>query len=165
MPSRNSYQCSSMQDDEDDEQGLSPTSIYRRRKRNDFSDEEDYTPSEEEEKADDDEEDEDEEEEEDHTHLTNAEYKGRLCPSPTPLAMVRVATPPLPAKKKLGARMSTGGKTPRRCFVSRNPVANLNRKEYMHVPAKDLPGEWDRHLPKREKRIESARSGSRARRR
>ena len=148
MSSRDSYQCSSMQDDEDDEQGLSPTSIYRRRKCKDFSDDEEYTHSEEEEKADDDKEDEDEEEEEDHTHLTNTEYKGRLRPSPTPLAVVRVATPP-PAKKKWEARMSIGGKTPRRCFVSRNHVANLNRREYMHVPSKDLPREWDRQLPKR----------------
>jgi hypothetical protein len=45
--------------------------------------------------------------------------------------------------------MSTGGKVLRRSIASKNLVANLNRREYMHVPKKDLPGEWDRHLPKK----------------
>jgi hypothetical protein len=114
-----------MDDEDDDAQGLSPTSIWRKnRKRKDYSDEED------------------EEEEQDH------KYKGRLRPDPIPIASVRVAPPPAPGK--LTARMSTGGKVPRHCLASKNHVANLNRRECMHVPQKDLPGEWDHKLPKKE---------------
>jgi hypothetical protein len=75
MSSGDSYQCSSMDDDDDELEGLSPNSIWKRnRKRKDHSDDEDYVHVGEE-----------DEEEDDHKHITNAEYKGRLHPSPTPL--------------------------------------------------------------------------------
>jgi len=86
------------------------------------------------------------EEEEDHKHITNAEYKGKLRPPPVPIAVVKVVPPP--TKMKQTARMSTGGKILRHNLASKNPVSNLSRREYMKVPTKDLPGEWDHHLPK-----------------
>ena len=49
MSSGDSYQCSSMNNDDDELEGNSPTSIWRRnRKRKDYSDDEDYKPDEEE---------------------------------------------------------------------------------------------------------------------
>ena len=64
MSSGDSYQCSSMDDDDDELDGYSPTSIWRRnKKRKDYSDE-DYDP-EEEEGTDEEEETEEEEEDED----------------------------------------------------------------------------------------------------
>ena len=43
MSSGDSYQCTSMDDDDDELEGNSPTSIWRRdRKRKDYSDDEDY---------------------------------------------------------------------------------------------------------------------------
>ena len=43
MSSGNSYQCSSMDDDDDELEGLSPTSPWKRnRKRKDYSDDDDY---------------------------------------------------------------------------------------------------------------------------
>jgi hypothetical protein len=63
---------------------------------------------------------------------------------------MKVVTPP--TKLRRTARMSTIGKAPRHCFASRSPVANLNRREYMHAPTKELPGEWDRYLPKKKSR-------------
>ena len=49
MSSGDSFQCSSMDDDDDELEGNSPTSIWRRnRKRKDYSDDEDYKPDEEE---------------------------------------------------------------------------------------------------------------------
>jgi hypothetical protein len=35
-------------------------------------------------------------------------------------------------------------------LASKNPCANLNHREFMHVPQKDLPGEWDHKLPNKE---------------
>ena len=70
-----------------------------------------------------------------------------MKPAHIPLASVKVEVPS--SSRKQTARMSTGGKTPRHILASRNPVVNLNRKECMHVPKKDLPGEWDHLLPKK----------------
>jgi len=138
-----------MQDD-DDAQGFSPTSPWRRsKKRKDYSDEEDYAPFDDDAEEEEDKEEDEEEEEEDPKHVTNTEYKGKLKPSPIPIASVRVVPPSVPRKQT--ARMRTGGKTPRLCLASKNPVANLNRREYMHVPKKDLQGEWDSKLPKKKK--------------
>jgi hypothetical protein len=77
----------------------------RRKKINDYYDEEDYVPSEEEA---DEEEQEDDEEEEDHKHVTNAEHKGKLCPSPIPLDYVKVEAPSLARIKT--TCMSIGGR-------------------------------------------------------
>ena len=61
--SRDSYQRSSMQDDDEELEGLSPTSMWKKPKRKDYSDK-DYDP-EEEEGTDEEEEIEEEEEDED----------------------------------------------------------------------------------------------------
>jgi hypothetical protein len=109
-----------MQDD-DDLDGLSPTSMWRRsKKRKDYSDVEE----EDDDKGEHVEDDEDgEEEEEDHNHITNEEHKGKLHPTHVPLAVVRMVPPP--KKMRQTARMNTGGKAPRHCLASRNPVINL----------------------------------------
>jgi hypothetical protein len=53
--------------------------------------------------------------------------------------------------KKQTTRISSG-KAPRNQLASKNPSANLNHREFMHVPKKGLPGEWDHKLPKKESR-------------
>jgi hypothetical protein len=141
-----------MQEDDDEFDGLNPTSMWRRsKKRKDYSDREEEEDDVGEQEEEDDDEDEDEEEgEEDHKDITNNVHKGKLHPPPIPLAVVRVVPPP--KKTRQTARVSTGGKAPRHCLASRNHVINLRRRECMRVLAKDLPGEWDHHLPKRNER-------------
>jgi hypothetical protein len=126
--------------------GSNPKPIWKKSKRKDFFNQEDYEPSEEEE----DESGEDEEEEEDPEYITNIENKGKLLPYTIPLAVVRVVEPP--KKMMLTTQMSTSGRLPRNFLASRNPVANLNRMEYMCVPTKDLIGEWDTNIPNKEER-------------
>ena len=151
MSSGDSYQCSSMQDNDDELEGLSPTSTWKRsKKRKDYSDDEDYVREEEEDEGDEEEEEEDEDDEEDNKHLSNAEYKGKLRSSPIRIAMVRALPPPPPKRIRQTARMSSGEKAPRHCLASRNPVTNFRRREYEKVPIKHLPGEWDHLLPKKE---------------
>ena len=139
-----------MQDDDDELEGLSPTSTWKRsKKRKDYSDDEDYVHVDGEDEEEEEEEEEDEDDEEDNKCITNAKYKGKLCPSPIPIAMVRAVSPPPQKRIRQTARISAGGKVPRRCLASRNPITNLHHREYEKVPIKDLPGEWDHHLPKK----------------
>jgi hypothetical protein len=79
----------------------------------------------------------------------------RISPKPHNHNHVSLVVPrvvPHPKKMRQTARMSAGGKVPRHCLVSRNHVTNLRCRECMRVPVKDLPGEWDHHLPERKER-------------
>ena len=152
--SRDSYQCSSIQDDAEEAEGLSPTSIWKKEKRKDYSDE-DYDPEEEEETKEEEdeeepeEEDEEEPEEEEEGQVPIANNQVSEEPLPPPILVAAIKEIPPPVNMRRTARMSTGGKAPRHCLAAPTPVANVFRREIMHVPAEDLPGEWDRHLPKR----------------
>ena len=87
-----SYQCSSMEDDDDELDGYSPTSMWRRnRKRKDYSDDEDYKP--------------DKEEEVQKKEAEEGEYKPSI--NITPLA----TAPPSPiAVAGVSVNMSLGNK-------------------------------------------------------
>ena len=114
MSSGDSFQCSSMDRDDDELEGLSPTSMWRRnRKRKDYSDDEDYEP---------DEEKVDEEEEEIEPCLDIAPLAS-APPSPIPVAAVKVNVSL--GNKRQTARMSTGGKAPRHALASRNVASTL----------------------------------------
>lgn len=146
MPSRDSYQCSSQQDDDEEAEGHSPTSIWKKRKRKDYSDE-DYDPDEvdyEEEETDEDEEDEDDEEPEEEGEGQGAGG----ATSSTDSSCCYKGDPSSGELEENCAHTHWRG-VPRHCLSSANSVANLNRREIMYVPTKDLRGEWDRHLPKR----------------
>jgi hypothetical protein len=133
MSSGDSYQFSSMDDEDDDAQGLSPTSPWRKnRKRKDYSD------------------DEDEEEEKDD--LLNIELVREVKKDPIPIASVRVI--PSPTTMKNTTRISSG-KEPRKQLAPKNTCSNLTCREFMHVPHKDLPGEWGHKFPKKEPRAPS----------
>jgi hypothetical protein len=57
-----------------------------------------------------------------------------------------------PSNQEQQGRKSTGGGVPRHALsfnMYENPVANLICREIMYVPRVNLPGEWDRHVPKR----------------
>ena len=81
MSSGDSYQCSSMDDDDDELEGNSPTSIWRRnRKRKDYSDDEDYQEEMEGE----------EEEEGEYKPFADITPLATAPPSPIPVAGVKV---------------------------------------------------------------------------
>ena len=140
MSSRDSYQCSSMDDDDDELEGNSPTSMWRRnRKRKDYSDDEDY--EEEVEK----EEEEEEEEEGEYKPFANIAPLATAPPSPIPVAGVKVNVSL--GNKRQSARMSTGGKVPKHALASKNVVSTLIGREFQHGTKENYPGEWDRKIP------------------
>jgi hypothetical protein len=124
------YQCSSMDDEDDDAQGLSPTSPWRKNmKMKDYSD--------------------NEEEDEEQEDLLNIKLVRELKQGPIPIALVRVI-PPSTTKKQTA--LINSGKAPRNQLSSKNPCANLNHREFIHILKKDLPGEWGHKLLKKEPR-------------
>jgi hypothetical protein len=147
-----------VQDDDDELNGLSPTSMWSRTRRKDpFKDEDEEEEKEEKEEEDDDEE---EEEEEDNKHITNARDKGKLTLPLIHVDTARVVPPPQGMERNTGT--CTGGGVPIDSLSSKNLVINLLHRENVKVSTKDLPGEWDHHIPKvREGRHQS---GSLARR-
>jgi hypothetical protein len=66
-----------------------------------------------------------------------------------PVAAARVVPPPQEMKRT--ARIKTGGGVPKHSLSSKHLVINLHRREIAKVPARDLPGEWDHHIPKRKR--------------
>jgi hypothetical protein len=108
MSSGDSFQCTSI-DDDDDAQGLSPTMWRNNRKRKDYSDEEDK------------------EEEQDYDEAGSEEKL-------KPISIVVVRVMPTRGSSKKNTRMSTRGKAPRHCLASKNIISNLNCREVMHVP-------------------------------
>jgi hypothetical protein len=114
--------------DDDDAQGLSPTSPWTKNmKRKESSDDGD-------------------EEQED---LLNIELVREVKKDPIPVASVQVIPSSMTTKQI--ARNSSGN-APRNQLALKNPCANLNRREFMHMAKKDLPGEWDHKLPNKESR-------------
>ena len=104
MSSGDSYQCSSMDDDDDELDGYSPTSIWRRnRKRKDYSDDEDY-------KLDEEEMDKQEAEEEEHKPSVDIAPLATAPPSPIAIAGVRVNHSL--GNKRRGARCRPEGRFP-----------------------------------------------------
>ena len=141
MTSGDSYQCTSMDDDDDELEGNSPTSIWRRdRKRKDYSDDEDVELREIME--------EDPEEEEDEP-VINAKPIASRPPSPIHVAAVKINVPP--GNRKQTARMSTGGKAPKHALVSKNVVSTLIDREISRPTKTNYPGEWDHQIPKKKK--------------
>ena len=139
MSSGDSYQCSSMDDDDDELEGLSPTSIWRRnRKRKDYSDDEDY-------KLDEEEMDKQEAEEGEYKPSINIAPLATAPPSPIAVAGVRVNHSL--GNKRQGAHMQTGGKVPRRFLASKNVASTLIDREFQRTTQENYPGEWDRKIP------------------
>ena len=139
MSSGDSYQCSSM-DNDDELEGNSPTSIWRRnRKRKDYSDDEDYKPDEEEMEK-------EEAEEKEYKPFIDIAPIATAPPSPIFVAGVRVNVSL--GNKRQTARMSTGGKAPRHALASKNVVSTLIDREFRRATQGNYPGEWDRKIPK-----------------
>jgi hypothetical protein len=129
-----------MDDDDDELDGLSPTSMWRRnRKRKDYSDDEDYKP--------------DKEEEVQKKEAEEGEYKPSIniaplaTAPPSPIAVAGVSVNMSLGNKRRTARMSTGGKAPRRALASKNVVSTLIDREFRRATQENYPGEWDRKIP------------------
>ena len=137
MTSGDSYQCTSMDDDDDELEGNSPTSIHRRnRKRKDYSDDEDVELREIMDE---------EPDEEDDEAIFDIPPLATAPPSPIPVAGVRVNMSF--GNKRQSARMSTGGKAPRHSLASKNAVSPLIGRE---IPTeKNCTGDWDHLIPKK----------------
>ena len=119
MSSGDSFQCSSMDDDDDELEGLSPTSPWKRnRKRKDYSDDD----TEEEEKE------ESEEEEEEHKAVINVAPLATAPPSPIAVARVEVNRPL--GNKRQNAHIQTGGKVPKLSLATRNVASTLIDREF-----------------------------------
>ena len=107
MSSGDSYQCSSMDDDDDELEGFSPTSPWKRnRNRKDYSDDDDI-----------------EEDEEEYKAIVDFTPLATAPPSPVAVANVRV-NHSLGNKRKT-SRIQTGGKVPRLLLASKNIASTL----------------------------------------
>jgi hypothetical protein len=72
----------------------------------------------------------------------------------TPISVGRLKLHGNHSGHKQEARILIGGGVPRHALsfkMYENPVANLFCREIMRAPTIFLPGEWDRHIPKRRK--------------
>ena len=126
MSSGNSYPCSSMDDDDDELEGLSPTSAWKRnKKRKDYSDDDDTEEDEEEYKA-----------IIDFTPLATA--------SPSHVAVANVGVNRSLGNKRKTVRIQTGGKVPRVSLASKNVASTLIDRESRRTTQRNYPGEWDR---------------------
>ena len=139
MSSGDSFQCYSMDRDDDELEGNIPTSIWRRnRKRKDYSDDEDYKPDVEEMEK-------EEAEEKEYKPFVNIAPIATTPPSPILVAGVRVNVSL--GNKRQTARMSTGGKAPRHALASRNVASTFIDREFKRVTQENYPGEWDHKIP------------------
>ena len=125
MSSGNSYQCSSMDDDDDELEGLSPTSPWKRnRKRKDYSDDDDIEEDEEEYKA-------------------IVDFTPLATSPPSPIAVANVRVNHSLGNKRKTARIQTGVKVPRLSLASKNVASTLIERETRRTPQGNYPGEWD----------------------
>ena len=126
MSSGNSYQCFSMDDDDDELEGLSPTSPWKRnRKRKDYSDDDDIKEDEEEYKA-----------IVDFTPLATA--------PPSSVAVANVGVNRSLGNKRKTTRIQTGGKVPKLSLASKNVASTLIDRESRCTTQRNYPREWDR---------------------